>query len=205
MIDIKRLRVRAGLEPDDDSKDEQLTAAYAQAVAIAEVYLDRQLARGAVVEQFAPGEPVIILRAWPVASITTISTSLGAVDANLYWSTLPWGRLITRNGGAWGASPITVSYVGGFVDLPAPLEWAILQIFDTLWATDPEYGGTVGGGSSGPDIQKITVNGVGSLDYGSTSTSGSAAGGQADPWGMISADVADVLLRYANNAVVGVG
>jgi len=204
-IDLARLRIRIGLAADDESQDPAISAAIADVIGIAELYLDRALTLGDYTEIFEAGDSVLILRGWPVTAIASVTADDLPIDVGTYRVNLPWGRISSRGGEAWPQGPVTVTYTGGFDDFPAPLEWALLQIFDIVWRNDPAYGGVAGASSTGPDIQKVSVVGVGSIDYGSTSASGSASGGQADPWGMIPADVADVLLRYANNSVIGVG
>jgi hypothetical protein len=213
-IDPVRLRVRIGLDPADTTQDDQLAQCLADATAMVEVYLDRQLIAADVVEQFEPGDKVLILRAWPVTAITSIVTAIDAmtVDPTTYYANLPAGRIYARStagfyarrGECWPHAALVVSYNGGFVALPSPLEWALLQLFDLMWALDPSYGGTAGASSVGATIQKVSVIGVGSLDYGWTE-SRTARDQQASPWGMLPTEVMDVLNRYANNAVMGVG
>jgi hypothetical protein len=213
-IDPARLRARVGLDPADDSQDVQLNACLADATAMVELYLDRQLTGGQVVEQFEHGDRVLILRAWPVTAVASITTAVDglAVDPTSYYVNLQAGRIYPRSavgyyvipGECWPTAALIVAYTGGYTALPTPLEWALLQLFDLLWAADPSYGGVAGASTVGPGIQKVSVVGVGAIDYGWTGAR-NARDQQASPWGLLPSEVMDVLNRYANHAVVGVG
>jgi hypothetical protein len=210
MIDIERLRVAAGLPVDDATRDAELELAYEQALTLCESYCDRWFPLQPQIEQIWPTRGAFMVKRYPIQSITAITDANGAQLAPAtYLINAPAG-IVLRYGAAIAASawPLSIEYVGGYEPLPADLDYAVLAAFDAVWASTPGWGAS--SEASAGQMQKISVVGVGSIDFGTSSSSTSTESGQRfasdlKPWGVLPVTVTAALQRYLNYAVIGVG
>jgi hypothetical protein len=208
-IDIETLRVRAGFPADDDTHDADLNAALAQAWGLVETYCDRKFEAADEVEEFDAFEmfdQALRLRRYPVDSVASL-TIFG--EPVTQWRlnkaagiVRPWPRFWFPFLDATNPT-IAVSYHGGYDPLPADLEWAVLAVFDVVWGGNPAWGG--GSGLVIDDVKKLSIVGVGSLDFGGTSPAvGAGASVEAgEAWGPVSGEVMDILRLYRSNVPIG--
>jgi hypothetical protein len=208
-IDIETLRVRAGFPVDDTTHDDELNAALAQAWGLIETYCDRAFEAADEIEEFDAFDTfdrALRLRRYPVDLVTSIT---------IFGQPVTQWRLNKKAGivHPWPhcgfpffdttQPTIEIEYHGGYDPLPADLEWAVLAVFDMVWAANPAWGGGVG--LVVDDVKKLSIVGVGSLDFGAASTAkGAGASVEAgEAWGPISGEVMDVLRLYRSNVPVG--
>lgn len=209
MIDPERLRVRAGFPVDDTTHDDELQLAFDQALTLCETYCDRWFVLMPQVEQIFPTRGAFMVRRYPIEVIDSISDANGGLIDPASYAINGSAGIVLRCGpylGGMSIWPLEISYVGGYEPLPADLEYAVLGAFDAVWAATPGWGGSVGGAAG--EMQKISVVGVGSIDFGSSSASSSGAGGPqvgSQPWGVLPVTVTAVLQRYMNHTVIGGG
>lgn len=221
-VTIEDLRVRIGLQPDDDSQDANLEAAADATLAILETYLDRKLEYQSDEQTFFAPDRSILMRRWPIdyGTVELIWYPNGAPDPvllsgpSLMDSVVPNSNWIDYERGivfAWPAGvgfPLTVTWTGGFQTLPPDLLWAWWAAFDLIWASSPTWGGGSGGGSTGV-AKRITLVGIGSVEFDTSATAGSTGSGSTGydsaPWGILPINVTSVLDRYRRESVIGVG
>lgn len=213
-IDMEIMRARIGLEPDDPSKDPQIDVAMEVTLDMIEEYLDRKLLYEEDIEELYGPLRHILVRRWPIDPVepvvVTITDGVGNAvsQPNNFIQSDRFNGIVYLGGYSRGW-PIRVEYTGGFQTLPSVLEWAYLQVFDSVWASDPAWGGTAGGGGfMMGDIKKVSLVGVGSVDLGSSSASGgggTGGDGISDPWSLISAHIIDILDRFRRQSVIGAG
>lgn len=210
LIDIEVLRIRAGFDKADDTHDHDLEAAADQALALCETYCDRWFELKERTEQIWPTRGSYIVKAYPIESISAITDANGdTIDAGLY-RTVDDAGIVLRGGcsiGGTGVWPMSITYEGGFDPLPKDLEFAVLAAFDAVWSSTPGWGAIAG--SAAEQVQKISVVGVGSIDFGTGgTTSGGAAGGSqvgSQPYGVLPVTVTSILQRYMHHTVIGGG
>lgn len=206
-IDIEDLRVRIGLDPADAARDNELDAAADQALALCETFCDRWFEKKTQIEQIWPAHGSFLVKRYPIASVTSIKDANGdVIDSGLY-RTVDTAGIVLRGGcsiGGAGLWPLSIEYVGGFDPLPKDLEFALLAAFDAVWGSTPGWGAAAG--SAAEQVQKISVVGVGSIDFGTGgTTSGGTAGGTqigAQPSGVLPVAVTAILQRYLNHTVI---
>lgn len=208
-IAIDVLRERIGLDPTDASRDAQLTAAWAQALALCETYCDRKFEKATETEELWPARRSLLVRRYPIVSVTSITDASGAVLEASTYQVIDEAGIILRGGyGIPGGAPLTIVYVGGYEPFPKDLEFAVLAAFDAVWASTPGWG-AVGGSQSTGAVQKISIVGVGSLDFADSASSAASAGaaGQigAQPWGILPISATSILARYMNHTVIAGG
>lgn len=207
---IEVLRVRAGLQPADDTKDALLEQAAAATLDLVETYLDRKLELKDDIEYFYVGDKHILVHRWPIVrdSVTIL------VDDNPVSMTdklVDYERgIIYRPPTGGKGSESSVEYEGGYDPIPASLLWAMLAAFDSVWYGTPGWGGTPGAGQTtgSGEVKKVTLVGIGSVDLDTGSTSGSASrsgGNTSTAWGILSEDAITILDRYRRESVIGVG
>ncbi|MFN3261318.1 MAG: hypothetical protein ACE37J_12245 [Pikeienuella sp.] len=176
-LDLAPFRRRIGLEPDDESRDDDITAALDVAVAFAERYCDRGIVRQEAEDEFYIGKGHrLFLYRYPIVGVPVVSVeNVGeAVPVSSY-------RLFETVGEIWPHAAwqgaVKVTYTGGYEPLPPDLAWAIGALFDTMFAEmfPSEFGG------SGPvivpgsgEVKSVTLFGVGSVSYDVGSTAVSA-------------------------------
>lgn len=102
-----------------------------------------------------PSASGLLLRHYPVISLTSVAGAYGYTAPNTDVSTLhvtDAGMLCSNYGATWlGCYPLTVTYVAGLITMPADVQKACLEIVKGLWdsqrgaaqtAFDAEMGGT---------------------------------------------------------------
>jgi hypothetical protein len=147
----------------------------------------------------------ISLRRYPLTAITGIDTveNDGTLtpdgQANYVWEAstgLLFGLRTTT------ARKTLITYTAGYQVLPADLEMALWQVFDTVWASMQPGGGgsSVSGGQA---IKSVTLADVGTIhfDVGSSGNAQSSSAG----WGFIPVLAQSILDRYRRGSTVGVG
>ena len=181
IIPIEDLRKRIGLEPDDPSKDTEITEAWTVAWAISESYLNRRLDYEATwLEVFTHFEGYVIsLERYPVCAIETIVP----VDGGTFKYHLESLTGLIHVDGRIKQHGFTITYSGGYHEdtagdpcpyiFPADLMVAIKQIFDGIYA-DQEAGAP---GLSSENIQSITINDVGTIRWGGSGAGGAGGAG----------------------------
>ena len=181
---------------------EDISASQA-ATAVIQQYVERDLVLGDYTEQhFGRNDGSLQLLQYPVITITSI-TSFGAYpgttgqDIANFRLTRPTGIVL----GVWGYE-IEVVYTAGYEFLPPDLRAAFLLTFGSVRASLSADAIAEGG----QPISKVSVTGVGSIDYTTPSSGGSAVGdGLTAPWGLIPESAAALLRPYRNHGPVGVG
>lgn len=176
--DVSTARVRAGLQANDASRDADLEAMMAAALASVETYVDRDLLLDEAHERFVDdaGARRLLVRRYPIAGVYEVSAD-GRSPTDLEFD------VQYRVGEIVFVSPvyareISVRYRGGYAKLPADLEWCLWTLFMALWNewfVAPATGGGGGGGSSTTNpgtivqgtgaIKTLTLFNVGSVTY----------------------------------------
>lgn len=145
-------------------KDTRIQAALDAAVNITENYLDRLLSSEERTERFfCHTGNCIHLVAYPVTAITKVEPS------NDYTLNEANGMLCFGCGGGCsdiGRNDITVTYTGGYIELPADLMLALWHVFDGVWEKIDSSGASMAG------ISRISIPDVGTLAF-NDSASGS--------------------------------
>lgn len=211
-VTIEELRVRVGLDPSDPSKDLELEAAASTTLGMLETYLDRKLPLALDTQVFFVNDPSILLRRWPVVLDTVSmiwpigigSEPLNPVDSK--YVDYERGIIFSKQVGV--AFPVTVSWEGGFDVLPPDLMWAYWSAFDILWTSSATWGGSAGGGAYAGAAKRITLVGIGSVEFDTGSSGGSGSGSTSQdsvPWGIFPINVTTILDRYRRESVIGVG
>jgi hypothetical protein len=179
-LTINQLRVRVGLTDTDAGKDAEIDLAFATAVDILEVYLDRKLRLGSYVEnKIHFFGTAISLAAYPLAIDPTTSAPMVALSPSKGFHADPGTGFIHLDGYTW-EHKIEVRYDGGYDTLPPMLMIAFLAVFDSAWGTMFE-GGVTGAGV----VSRITVPDVGTISY-DTGVSGGASDAGLIPAGVVS-------------------
>ena len=211
------LRIRIGLQPDDDSKDLLIEQAYMAALAMCETFCDRWFEfKVGQVEQFGPTRTrSLLLRRYPVLQVTSIVTGMGESlpltnysllqEAGIVMGVAPW--LVTWTApvpGIWmpGDPAYTVTYDGGFDPLPPDLSLAVALGFDAVWYATPGAGALPG--QANLPVKSVSVVGVGSMDF-DASGSGSGSGhtdGASGSWSLLPQMATDILQRYKHASVI---
>ncbi len=166
--DLATAKERLGIPPTDTTQDTQIQAALDAALLIVENYLDRKLESKERTESFyCQSGHCISLKAYPVTAITSVAPN------NDHTLNEASGMLCFGCGGGCSAGnvgDVTVTYTGGYVDLPADLLMALCHVFDNVWGS-MQSGGAMAG------IDKIVIPDVGSISYaGASADAGVSAG-----------------------------
>ncbi len=186
MITPEKLRERAGLAAIDASKDVELNAAFATALAIAENYCNRKFMFSADSETFTRDRGIRLqLHRIPVTTYTEPAGS------EILYLVKKSGVVLILAAG----ETVTIDYEGGYTEatIPADLELALLLMFDNAYASlkpAAAGGGTVGAGG----IESVTLKDVGTVCF-ATGSSGSSAN-TAGVSGLLSSDAASILRFY---------
>lgn len=185
-FDIITARVKIGLQENDSSKDVILKLTMEQVVSIAEKYCDRKFVFGIGVAEFfnVNYEKRFQLPRYPVKQIASIEgVSVG------YQLHQELGMVLFDC--PVSSRYIKINYAGGFDPLPGDLELAFWGMFDVVYQQN-----TSGGVASGLD--KIVIQGVGSISYSDNASSG---GGTGDTMGglipALSLGVLNLYRRYS--------
>jgi hypothetical protein len=152
-VPISILRTRIGLLHSDGSEDPVIMAAFDIAIDILEFYLDRALRYGDYVEVLTHVVAnVVPLKAYPLDVAVVVTNEGGSIDFHtedilglIHFD----GRIKTHE--------LTVSYSGGYIKFPPAIQFAVLAVFDIVWASMTASGGvSVGGGA----IRSISNDGA---------------------------------------------
>jgi hypothetical protein len=169
---VTALRVELGLQPDDDSQDDWITARTNAALASIRRYCRRWLWPASqfrdsfvMTDRWACdrcGGAVMSLAEIPVQQLLSIVDN-GAPQDVTEFEVLPSGRLFRRNGSnlvptiAFGTD--VVDYVAGYVDLPDDLFEAISGMVQKAWSQSPQ-----GMNDALRNADKVTIFDVGSVE-----------------------------------------
>lgn len=127
---LELLRVRVGLDADDDSQDAAISTTYIAALSWVEQYLDRYLEAGDYTEAFTHfAGHVASLRGYPVTAVASVTQDDNA-------EAVPY-HLEARNGlvrfdGYAVAHELIVTYTAA-PELTGALQVALLGVFDVVW------------------------------------------------------------------------
>jgi hypothetical protein len=202
---IETLRTRIGLPADDPSRDAEIELAEEQALALCESHCDRWFLEEEELEQIWPVGSSLMVKRYPIEAVIAITDALGVTVDPMTYQVIHESGIISYQGWGWGAYrvPVKVEYIGGYDPLPADLAYAMLAVFDVVWAETPGWGATAGVPLDAA-VAKVSVVGVGSLDFdrgGSASSTNNAAKGL----GALPATATAALQRYLNHTVMGGG
>lgn len=208
---LPALRVRVGLAADDTSKDTEITLSWNQAFAVCETYCDRWFDfKDDEVERFVLSSRYsLLLKRYPLKEITYIQFDDGVPwETDTYTIAEDRAGIVLRGpagtgvGWGYGNKPVTVKYAGGYQTLPVDLELAMMYAFDETWKASGASSGTV---AVDAPVTKISVVGVGSVDFGETKTSsgGTRFASDVAPWGLLPVEATAILQRYMNHTVMG--
>lgn len=203
MFDLAAAKTKLGIV--GTLQDTQLQAALDVALAIAEKYCDRKFMYAAEVASFyLVKAQALKLYRYPVEQIVSITDTSGGttIGSDTYKAHLSSGSILFD--GWHSAREIDVSYAGGYKTLPADLELALWDIFNSVWSATPGWGAAAGAAAPAAGaIKSITVPDVGKIDY--DLSGGTASGGAGGAGGYIT-PVAEMLLdKYKAESAVGVG
>jgi len=203
------LKARLGIT--DTTQDAAITAVAAQAQALCEAYCDRKFDWEPDVETFDAAKTLLVRR-WPIDP--GVSVEVDDEDGR----TLPvtnyrvdfergiiTGKTVTWSPGwAFGWSPLTVSYVGGFDPWPPDLVWAVTNAFDILWAETPGGGLDPGQAGSAGDVKKYSVVGAFAVET-LAGAAGEVGTNEGGGWGPLSGSVIRGLDVYRRESRIGAG
>lgn len=155
-FDLASARARAGLQPNDTSKDAMLSASLGAALGLAERYCDRKFMRQSELAELVHfvGNEAQVDR-YPIVAVSSVQSDGKAITA--FQVNKSAGRILFSSSVA--ALLLEVDYEGGYQDLPGDLEYALWLIFDGVWAS---MSGAAGSTSA---ISRITVPDVGSISF----------------------------------------
>jgi hypothetical protein len=183
-----------GAVPPDEAA---ATRALTLALATVETWLDRGLERLERVETYDQA-CAILLRAWPVESVASLTVGQAATVIGPDQYTLDKRRgILTPGGYYWSA---TVTYTGGLEPFPADLTQALWSVAAALYPG----AGSAAGGDTGGAVRRITTPDAGTVEFASTSSSGTRS---ADMLlgGILSPAIEAALNRYRAESAIGVG
>lgn len=163
MWDITTGRLRLGLAAGDVSRDSDITLAMSQALALAEKYCDRYFLYKATETRFywVDGYRFQLAR-YPLETVNPIKEGSFTVHQEGGW--IKFGHPIV-------SKELKIVYAGGYKVLPADLELALWNTFDST------YGAVTAGAIATGGLKKVSITGVGSLDYDTGSAASTNAGG----------------------------
>ena len=181
MFDLATAKTRLNIV--GTTQDVQLQAALAAALAIAEGYCDRyfmHVSGQTEVRTHVSGSSVSLMR-YPLDGVPSISG-----DSNTYKFHADLDNGVIHFDGRYVDHKLTIFYSGGYVTLPADLEYALWGIFDGVWSNMNNAGSVSAGG-----VDKISLVGVGSISY--DTGSGASSGSAGNP---VSGYVEAILVNY---------
>lgn len=186
-----------------NDQDAALTQTLEISQQLVEDYLGRSLTYAEYEDwvEVAYGQETIVLKNYPVEVVLEIKDA--ATDLSIVYESgyvvRPSGEVRFRSS---GQGDLVVSYMGGYLELPAWAQYAIVQTASAVWNAQGT-GGSGGGGAAVGAIKKETVYGVASIEYETGGSSGSASGtvGGTPQHGAIPALVAHSLEQHRNRWV----
>jgi hypothetical protein len=164
------------------------------ALGMVETYLDRKLfhARETVTFHEVSARKLWVDR-YPIDTVYAIDGNTPSVDLEVH----------RRNGwliGPWGGRKVEVDYSGGYIVLPADLDYALWTVFHALWSSANQQTGNPGASASiaAGGLKSINITGVGSLTYDGGSSGGGAGvgAGQSGFAGLMPPQVISILDLY---------
>lgn len=205
MFDIATAKTKLGIV--GTLQDVQLQAAIDTALAIAEKYCDRKFMYAAETASFymVKAQSLKLYR-YPVEKITSITDPSGGTTfgTDTYKANLNDGVLVFD--GWHSAREIDVSYAGGYKTLPADLELALWDIFNSVWSATPGWGATVGAvAPASGAIKSITLPDVGKIDYDISGGAAAGSGAGSGAGGYITPVAVLLLDKYKAESAVGCG
>lgn len=180
--------------PADDAT---ATRALTVALAAVETWLDRPLELAERTQEDFGLMERILLRAWPVESVSLITHDDGddtEIDLELVHLDKQTGRL--RMPTLYGT--VRTTYTGGFATMPAELEFALWQVAAVLYPAMK----SAAGASSGAQVSRVSTPDVGTVEFRSSSAGG---GAPADSilGATLSPSIEALLQRYRAESVLG--
>jgi hypothetical protein len=188
----------------DGTQDAELTLTLEMAQSLVEDYLGRSLNYAEYEDwvEVTHGQDTIVLKNHPVEVVLEIKDA--ATDLSIVYESgyivKPSGEVRFRSS---GQGDLVVSYMGGYLELPAWAMYAIVQTASAIWNAQGTGGAGAGGGASLGAVKKETVYGVASIEYETGGSSSAAAGtvGGTSQHGAIPALVAHSLEQHRNRWV----
>ena len=180
MFDLATAKTRLNIT--DTTQDVQLQAALDAALAIAEGYCDRYFMHApAQVEKrtHVAGSSVSLMR-YPLDAEPTLSG-----DSPNYKFHTDWDNGVIHFDGNYVDHKLTINYSGGYVTLPADLEYAFWGIFNGVWSNMNDVASAGVGG-----VGQVGITGVGYIRF---MADESNSGSKGDP---ISGYVEAILANY---------
>lgn len=188
--DLETAKIYLGIDPGDETKDDQIQGILDYTLKAVETLLQRKLLFARETVKFLrPRGDTILLPRWPVDTIVAINDADPPVDMEINEAT---GYI--RDPGFSGEKEISVEYDGGYDPLPTDLERVLWEAFMTAWGnTDAETGGPAGPGTGviagSGDVKSLTVFDAFKMDYdvGTTSTGDGQSSliSQQSSWGWL--------------------
>lgn len=159
--------IKTALRETTSARDAELTALAERAITAIGAYLGRPVVPTTVSQEFLGVCGPMLLEAFPVASITSVTKDGSVLDSGTY-------RLFSRTGALWkqqgnclkfwtSEEVLTVVYSGGNYVAPYP-EWLMQSVVQTALALEAD-GGT---GVTSDEVRRESIAGVYSVDYGSS-------------------------------------
>jgi hypothetical protein len=151
------------------TQDVEIQAALDAALSLIESYCDRRFMHTpAQVETFVhEGGPSVSLIRYPLDADPVFTG--GATNYKFH---ADWENGVVHFDGGLAEHSLKVTYSGGYVTLPADLEFALWIVFDGVWASMSNAGAVSVGG-----VDKISLVGVGSISYDTSNGGGGSVGG----------------------------
>jgi hypothetical protein len=191
-IAIELLRVRAGLLPDDVSKDAEIDSAFLVAIDALEMYLDRKLRFGTYTDVLTHFFGAVeSLRAYPIAQDKLTKEPVIVIDTQVPFHVETETGLVHFDTYV-RAHKMEIVYDGGYEVLPPTLALALLFTFSEVWAI------VSSGAVSAGVISRLTVPDVGTISY---DTGSASAGAGLSDNGLIPSVAASVLQPYRRRLV----
>lgn len=167
---LATLRVRVGLQPDDTSKDPDISAIWGIATLLAEEYLDRFLRPGKYTEGFTHIDAkTVSLKGYPLTSMPVVTDHGGLRSIQFH---VDGEKGLIYFDGEIVAHALSIEYDCA---PPKSVYLALAMLFDSLWSTAMASGGAVAAGG----IKSISSAGA-SITYFDPSSGGGSGGINSD-------------------------
>lgn len=173
----------------DPVLDPRLQVGLDTALSIAEAYCDRKFMHTAAqVETFThtSGGSISLIR-YPLDKDPVLSG-----DQNTYKFHTDWQNGVVHFDSTIADHQMTATYSGGYTVLPSDLEFALWSVFGSVWS-NMQSGAT---GAAAGGIKKVSIVGVGSVDFDSSSGGSGGGSGGYSPGSLIPTASAFILDTY---------